>query len=92
MLVGIVFSNALYWSRSALLSLGLADYATRVNFLVTVVSVVGLVILLPKFGFIGSAIVLSIASLLGNTLVVLKTRAELRRQEQLFPIPLETPA
>lgn len=92
MLVGIVYSNMLYWSRSALLSLGLADYATRVNFLVTVVSVVGLVSLLPKFGFIGSAIVLSVGSLLGNTLVVLKTRSELRRQERLFPTQLETPA
>lgn len=89
-LVGIVFSNGLYWSRSALLSLGLAEYATRVNFLVTLVSVVGLVILLPKYGFIGSAIVLSVGNLLGNTLVVLKTRSELLRQERLFPNPLET--
>ena len=58
MLVGIVFSNSLYWARSALLSLGLADYATRVNFLVTIVSVIGLVTLLPRFGFIGSALVI----------------------------------
>jgi O-antigen/teichoic acid export membrane protein len=92
MLVGIVFSNSLYWARSALLSLGLADYATRVNFLVTIVSIVGLVTLLPRFGFIGSALVLSIGSLLGNSLVVLKTHSELIRQESLFPTPLEEPA
>ena len=89
MLVGIVFSNSLYWARSALLSLGLADYATKVNFLVTVVSVIGLVALLPKFGFIGSALVLSVGSLLGNSLVVLKTRSELKQQEREFPTPLE---
>ena len=92
MLVGIVFSNALYWSRSALLSLGLADHATRVNLLVTLVSVIGLVTLLPLFGFIGSAIVLSVGSLLGNTLVVLKTRNELHRQEKFYPISQETSA
>jgi O-antigen/teichoic acid export membrane protein len=92
MLVGIVFSNSLYWARSALLSLGLADYATRVNFLVTIVSIIGLVTLLPRFGFIGSALVLSVGNLLGNSLVVLKTRSELIRQENLFPIPKEEPA
>jgi len=91
MLVGIVFSNGLYWSRSALLSLGLAEYATKVNFLVTVISILGLVTLLPKFGFIGSALVLSIGSLLGNSLVVLKTRSDLKQQERLFPTPLEDP-
>jgi O-antigen/teichoic acid export membrane protein len=92
MLVGIVYGNSLYWARSALLSLGLAEHATRVNFLVTVVSVIGLVILLPKFGFVGSAIVLSIGSLLGNSLVILKTRAEILKQESLFPTPLEEAA
>lgn len=92
MLIGIVFSSALYWARSGLLSLGLADYATRVNFLVTIISVVGLVSLLPKFGFIGSALIFTFGSLLGNSLVVLKTRSELVRQESLFPIPLEDPA
>ena len=91
MLVGIVYSNSLYWARSALLSLGLADYATKVNFLVTIVSVIGLVTLLPTFGFIGSALVLSVGSLLGNSLVILKTRSELKQQERLFPTPLEEP-
>ena len=92
MLVGIVYSNSLYWSRSALLSLGLADYATKVNFIVTVLSVVGLVLLLPQLGFIGSAIVLSVGSLLGNTLVILRVRSELHKQELLFPVPIEDPS
>lgn len=92
MLVGIVYSNSLYWSRSALLSLGLADYATRVNFLVTLISVIGLVTLLPKFGFIGSAIVLTVGNLLGNSLVVLKARHELHHQEKLFPLSVQEPA
>jgi O-antigen/teichoic acid export membrane protein len=92
MLIGIVFSSALYWARSGLLSLGLADYATKVNFLITIVSVVGLVSLLPKFGFIGSTLVFTFGSLLGNSLVIMKTRSELKRQERLFPAPLEDPA
>ena len=85
MLVGIVYGNTLYWSRSGLLSLGLADYATKVNLLVTLVSVIGLVSLLPRLGFIGSALMLSVSSLLGNSLVVLKVRSELHHQENLFP-------
>jgi O-antigen/teichoic acid export membrane protein len=89
MLVGIVYGNSLYWSRSALLSLGLADHATRVNFLVTILSVTGLILLLPVYGFIGSALILSFGSLLGNSLVILRVRSELRKQEALFPTPLE---
>ena len=92
MLVGIVYGNSLYWSRSALLSLGLADHATRVNFLVTILSVTGLILLLPTYGFIGSALILSFGSLLGNSLVILRVRSELRKQETLFPTPLEDSA
>lgn len=85
MLVGIVFGSAWYWSRSALLSFGLADYATWVNLLVTVMSVAGMVALLPRYGFLGSAVVYTAGALLGNSLVVLKSRNELRRQRALFP-------
>jgi O-antigen/teichoic acid export membrane protein len=92
LLVGIVYGNTLYWSRSGLLSLGLADYATKVNFLVALVSITGLVSLLPRFGFIGSALVLTVGNLLGNSLVVLKVRSELRRQTKKLPEEEETPA
>jgi O-antigen/teichoic acid export membrane protein len=92
MLVGIVYGNTLYWSRSGLLALGLAEHATKVNLLVTLVSVAGFVSLLPRFGFIGSALVYTAGSLLGNSLVVLKVRAELRRQEKLYPLEAEVPA
>jgi O-antigen/teichoic acid export membrane protein len=92
MLIGIVFGNTLYWARSALLSLGLADFATKVNFLVTIISVTGLITLLPRYGFIGSALVLSLGSLLGNSLVVFRTRSELRRRESLIPSEEEQPA
>ena len=85
MLVGIVVGSAWYWSRSALLSFGLADYATWVNLLVTVLSVAGMVSLLPRYGFLGSAVVYTAGALLGNSIVVLKSRKELRRQQELFP-------
>ncbi|MFC2029020.1 lipopolysaccharide biosynthesis protein [Chloroflexota bacterium] len=91
MLIGIVFGNSLYWARSALLSLGMADHATRVNFLITILSVAGLVFLLPVYGFIGSALVLSFGSLLGNSLVILRVRSELNKQEILYPSPQEEP-
>jgi O-antigen/teichoic acid export membrane protein len=92
LLVGIVYGDTLYWARSGLLSLGLADHATKVNMLVTLISIVGFILLLPGFGFIGSALVYTAGSLLGNSLVVLKIRSELKRQEKLFPMEGEAPA
>ena len=81
MLLGIVFANIVFWARSALLSFGLADYATKVNILVTIVSVIGYILLLPSLGHIGAAIMLSIANILGNSLVVQKVFRMIKQAE-----------
>lgn len=72
LLIGIVFSNTFYWGRSSLLSLGLAHIATRINVVVTIVTVIGYIILIPLIGHLGAAIMMSIANLLGNSFVVAK--------------------
>jgi len=81
MLLGIVFANIVFWARSALLSFGLADYATKVNILVTIVSVIGYILLLPSLGHIGAAIMLSVANILGNSLVVQKVFRMIKQAE-----------
>jgi O-antigen/teichoic acid export membrane protein len=83
MLIGIVFANTVYWARSALLSFGLAEYATKVNLLVTVVSVIGYILLLPSMGHLGAALIMTIGNVLGNSLVVYRACGRLRHEEKL---------
>jgi len=85
MLIGIVFANTVYWARSGLLSFGLADYATKVNVLVTIISVVGYLLLLPRIGQLGAAMVMTFGNVLGNSLVIGKTFKRLR-QEEIFDL------
>jgi O-antigen/teichoic acid export membrane protein len=80
LLVGFLVANAFYWARPALLALGLPDYATKVNVLVTVIKVAGVLILLPRIGYLGSAIMLAFSYLLGISLSAFKVRNTIRQR------------
>jgi O-antigen/teichoic acid export membrane protein len=85
LLVGFLFANAFYWARPALLALGLPDYATKVNVLVTAIKVAGVLILLPRIGYLGSALMLSLSYVLGISLSALKVRATVRQRSAAEP-------
>jgi O-antigen/teichoic acid export membrane protein len=78
MLVGFLVANTFYWARPALLALGLPGYATRVNVLVTVIKIAGVLVLLPRIGYLGSAIMLALSYILGISLSVLRARSEIK--------------
>jgi len=80
MLVGFLVANTFYWARPALLALGLPGYATRVNVLVTIIKIAGVLVLLPRIGYLGSAIMLTVSYLLGISLSVLRSRSEIKRR------------
>ena len=80
LLLGFLVANTFYWARPALLALGLPDYATRVNVLVTVIKVVGVLVLLPRIGYLGSASMLALSYILGISLSTLKARAEIKQR------------
>jgi O-antigen/teichoic acid export membrane protein len=80
LLAGYLVANTFYWARPALLALGLPDYATRVNVLVTVIKVAGVLVLLPRIGYLGSALMLALSYILGISLSTLKARAEIKRR------------
>ena len=82
LLVGFLVANSFYWARPALLALGLADYATKVNTLITIIKTTGVLVLLPRMGYIGSPLMLSMSNILGSSLSVLKVRAEINSQEE----------
>lgn len=79
LLVGFLIANTFYWNRTALLSLGRADYPTKVNLVAAVLKVGGILILVPAFGYLGSAALLAFFYLFTITLNVQKSMSILAR-------------
>lgn len=59
LLVGFTFVNIFYWNRVALLSLSRPVFPTIVNFIGMVLKVSGILLLVPPFGYIAFAALLS---------------------------------
>jgi O-antigen/teichoic acid export membrane protein len=77
-----------------LLAFGLADYLTKVNFVVAVLKVVGVLLLVPVFGYLGSASLLSGYYLLVSGITMHKALTTLRTYQStaeseaaLSPVP-----
>jgi O-antigen/teichoic acid export membrane protein len=76
---GALVANTFYWNRIALLSLGLAGYPARVNLAAAALKIAGVLTIVPKYGYLGSASLLSGYYLFSVLLNFHKTRAELNR-------------
>jgi O-antigen/teichoic acid export membrane protein len=59
LLVGLLVANTFYWNRTALLSLNLPDYPTKVNLLAAFLKIALTPLLVPRFGYVASAALLS---------------------------------
>jgi O-antigen/teichoic acid export membrane protein len=81
--VGIFIANTFYWARTSLLSMGLPHVPTIVNLILAIFKLTGMIILLPKLGYVGAAMMLAINFALGNSTLAIKARAEIKRQEQI---------
>ena len=78
LMVGLLFANTFYWNRIALLSMGLADYPAKVNSIAAVLKLIGIFVIVPIYGYLGSAALLSGFYLFSVTLNVRKTFNELK--------------
>jgi O-antigen/teichoic acid export membrane protein len=78
LMVGLLVANTFYWNRIALLALGLAEYPAKVNLAAAVLKIAGILTIVPLFGYLGSAALLSGFYLFSVTLNVVKTRSELK--------------
>ena len=81
LLAGFLVANTFYWNRTSLLALGLPSYPTKVNLLAAVLKVIGILTLVPIFGYLGSAALLAGFYFLSITLNVRKTINVLKREE-----------
>lgn len=73
LLVGFLFANTFYWNRTALLALGLPDYPTKVNLVAALLKIGGALLLIPRFGYLGSAALLAGFYIFSITINVQKT-------------------
>lgn len=81
LLVGFLAANTFYWNRIALLAVGLPGFPTKVNLALAVLKVAGILLLVPRYGYLASAALLAGSYVLGVAATVLRLRLALSRAE-----------
>ena len=82
LLIGLLIANVFYWRRIALLALGRADFPAKVNFFLALIKVAAILLLVPNYGFLASAALLSGFYVSGSIISVWKIR-NLIKEERL---------
>lgn len=75
LLIGFLFANIFYWRRNALLALGRADFPAKLNLILAGIKVLGIFLLVPRYGYLASAALLSGYYLLGSLISAWKVRS-----------------
>ena len=90
LLAGFLVANTFYWNRIALLAVGRPDYPTKVNLVLAITKLAGILTLVPAFGYLASASLFAGSYLVGVSLCVLRFRSEIAHQEGLLnPQPID---
>jgi O-antigen/teichoic acid export membrane protein len=82
LLFGFLIANLLYWHRPALLALGRPDFPTKLNFILALVKVTGVLLLVPRFGYLASAALLAGYYILSSVISTIKIRSLIAGREQ----------
>jgi O-antigen/teichoic acid export membrane protein len=88
LLAGFLVANTFYWNRIALLAIGQPGYPTKVNFILAVLKIAGILSLVPRFGYLASAALFAGSYIIGVTLCVLRFRSEISHREHLIATPV----
>jgi O-antigen/teichoic acid export membrane protein len=81
LLIGVIVVNILFWNRSVLLPLGMPEYPTKVLFFGAIFKVIGMILLVPRWGANGMAVLLTGFFLFTTSVLVWKTLREIRNAE-----------
>jgi O-antigen/teichoic acid export membrane protein len=92
LLAGYLFANTFYWNRTVLLALGRPDYPMKVNLIAAVGKLAGIVLFVPRFGYLASAALLAGFYLFSVNLSVFKARSIISRREQEIEAETELPS
>ncbi|MFC2052908.1 polysaccharide biosynthesis C-terminal domain-containing protein [Chloroflexota bacterium] len=79
-LLGLLVSNTFYWRRAVLLSLGHPDFPARVNLVLAGIKVVLIILLVPRFGYLASAVLLSGYYIANSIIYVFKIRSLMNKK------------
>lgn len=90
LLIGYLVANTFYWNRAALLAIGRPDIPAKINLGLAVLKVIGILLLVPVFGYLASAGLLAGSYLIGVTLSVLILRSEVSKREQMDGMQIST--
>jgi O-antigen/teichoic acid export membrane protein len=82
LLVGLLVANTFYWHRAALLALGYPGFPTRVNLYLALGKVLGILLLVPRFGYLMNAALLSASYVVGVSVSALKVRSIIRHRSR----------
>jgi O-antigen/teichoic acid export membrane protein len=90
LMAGLLVANTFYWNRIALLALGLPGFPTKLNLVLAILKVIGVLLLVPKFGYLASAALFSGSYIIGTSLSAWKTRQVLAaRQSASIEVELQ---
>ncbi len=84
LLIGLLVANTFYWHRSALLAIGRAEFPAQVNFGLAILKIGGIFLLVPRYGYLANAALLSASYVLGVSLSVIVFALTLRRRATQF--------
>lgn len=84
LLPGFLFANVLYWRRNALLAFGRPDFPAKLNVVLALLKVVGILLLVPQYGYLASAALLSAFYIFGSLISFVKIRLLLG--ERMLPV------
>jgi O-antigen/teichoic acid export membrane protein len=82
LLLGYLVANTFYWRRSALLALGRADYPAKVNLVLAAFKMVGILLFVPRYGYLACAVLLAGFYWIGSLITVWKVYTLLPRESQ----------
>jgi O-antigen/teichoic acid export membrane protein len=89
LLAGFLVANIFYWNRIALLSLGLPHFPTQVNLILAILKIIGLILLVPKYGYLASAGLFSAYYIISTSLAAWKVRKTIAEREATLTTPTQ---
>lgn len=82
LLLGYLVANTFYWRRSALLALGRADFPAKVNLILAVFKLAGILLLVPRYGYLACAALLTGFYWIGSLVTVWKVYTLLPKESR----------
>jgi O-antigen/teichoic acid export membrane protein len=82
LLLGYLVANTFYWRRSALLALGRADFPAKVNLILAAFKMAGILLLVPRYGYLACAALLAGFYWIGSLVTVWKVYTLLPRESR----------